>query len=145
VWFVRFIFSYRSRSLKFVNHVFLSSCDIFFISSSFHFHIKIKKIKKMRSFCSLWHFVFFFSYFLNNEKNSSSSIFHTFFSIFCPCILCSQNHSKTVPKQSPSSPAILHASSPPHCPAPPVAPLCRRRCRFVLVDLTWVWSKVVVA
>jgi len=29
--------------------------------------------------------------------------------------------------------------------APPAGPLRRRRCRFGLVDPTWVWSKVVVA
>ena len=54
---------------------------------------------------------FFFSYFLNNKRNPSSSIFHTFFFVFCPYILCSQNYFKIVPKQPPPSPAILPAPS----------------------------------
>jgi len=62
--------------------------------------------------------------------------------------LCSQNHSKTVPKQPPLSPAVLPA--PPHtvaatAPSADAAPLRRRCCRFGLIDLTWVCSKVVVA
>jgi len=46
--------------------------------------------------------------------------------------------------------AITHRSEPPTAAAAPpaavaAAPLRRHRCRFGLADLTWVWSKVVVA
>jgi len=63
--------------------------------------------------------------------------------------LCFQNHSKitfTITRCSFRAAAALPtvvATSPPAVAA--AAPLCRHRCRFGLVDLTWVWSKVVVA
>ena len=145
VWFVRFRFSYGSWSLKFVNHVSYLPV-MFFISSSFHFHIKIKNKKKevillFMTFC-------FFSYFLNNKKNSSSSIFHTFFYVFWMYFVLPkplQNSPKTTSAVTRRS---FYAATAPPATAPPVtaaAPLRRHRCRFGLVDLTWVWSKVVVA
>jgi len=135
VWFVRFRFSYGSWSLKFVNLVFLSCCGVFFISSSFYFHIKIKKIKK--EVLLLFMTFYFYSYFLNNKKIHLPSSIHysLYFVLPKPLQKQPQNNLRRHPPFFPCQ----------HRRTAAAAPLRRRRCRFGLVDLTWVWSKVVVA
>jgi len=93
----------------------------FYISSSFHFHIKIKN--KKRGPFALYN-ILFFSYFLNNKKNSSSSIFHTFFCILSMYFVLPkplQNSLKTTSAVTRSS--FCAAAAPPalssHCPPLP--------------------------
>jgi len=89
------------------------------------FSYKDKKIRKGRTFSSLWHFVFF-SYFLNNKK---------FIIFYLPyinlCILCSQNHSKTVPKRLPPTPPFFRTTNSHHFTSKNshhVVPLIPTRC-----------------
>jgi len=97
----------------------------------------------------------FFSYFLNNKK---FIIFHLPYILLCILSMYFvlpkplQNSSKTtsaVTHHSASPAAVTAppaaATAPPAAVAAAAAPLRRHRCRFGLADLTWVWSKVVVA
>jgi len=90
----------------------------------------------MGSFCSLWHSVFFLnSYFLNNKKNLSSSIHSSLYFVLPKPLQNSLKTTSVVTRRSSRAAAV----------APPPLLLRRCRCHFGLVDLTWVWSKVVVA
>ena len=110
--------------------MFLSSCDGFFVSSSFHFHIKIKKNKKGPF--ALYNILFFFPYLLNNKK---FIIFHLPY-ILLFILSMYFMFQKSLQNSHKSAITVIFSVPPPSyrpaaaaLPPSPLAPHCSRRPR----------------